>query len=352
MRQEKEPMETTGTKEDTFADFKALYIAEAEKDGLSGEELEQFKRGVDLYFARGADYAKIQAAGRRAGDFTPEEVAESIEAMKGFMDKDLGRISAAIERTAPAGAADILKKPAIVELREYMIDRARASLPDGAEAFLPDAIRTLDRLILHHYSDRNIDKEGLFDYHKDLLGHKEYGFLDNLLTFCWAEDGADNNEFISLIEKVNGEKVRDWKHLQDIIGINEVTGHEGKIKLGTPEAKVQARRDAAETLKSAVEYRYRTALEKALNSGAKYKDLLAIDPEAFGITGESIIGTEGAELARWDKATYQKEEIRESIGFWASLMEGSYMRPDLHTIADKLEAPYNEIWEAAEKYSF
>ena len=345
-------METTDTKEDAIADFKALVIAEAEKEGLAGAVLEAFKRGIDLHFSRGADYAKIQAAGRRAEDFTPEETAESMEAIKNFMHEDLDRIGAIVERTAPAGAADILNKPAIIELREYMIGRARAALSDGAEAFLPEAIRTLDRLILHHYSRRNIDKEGLFDYHKDLQGHKEYGFLDNLFTFCWAEDGADNNEFISLIEKVNGEKVRDWKHLQEITGINELTGYEGKINLGTPEAKENARRELTETLKKAVEYRYQTALEAALNSGAKYKDLLAIDPEAYGITGESIVGTEDAELARWDKGTYQKEKIRESIGFWASLIEGSYMRPDLHTIAEKLEAPYNEIWEAAEKYRF
>jgi hypothetical protein len=345
-------METTGTKEDIFADFKALFIAGAEKEGLPGEALEQFKRAVDLYFARGLDFAKIQTAGRRAEDFTPEELAESMEAIKGFMDKDLERIGAIVDRTATAGAADILKKPGIIELREYMIDRARAALSDGAEAFLPDAIRTLDRLILHHYSRRNIDKEGLFDYHKDLQGHNEYGFLDNLLTFCWAEDGADNNEFISLIEKVNGEKIRNWKHLQDITGIKEITGHDGKIKPGTTEAKEQARRELAETLKNAVEYRYRTAIETALNSGAKYKDLLAIDPEAFGITGESIIGTEAPELTRWDKAAYQKEKIRESIAFWTFIDEGSYMRPDLHAIAEKLEAPYNEIWLAAEKYRF
>jgi len=227
-------METTGTKEDTFADFKALYIAEAEKDGLSGEELEQFKRAIDLSFSRTQNFAKIQAAGRRAEDITPGELAESMEAIKDFMDKDLNRIGAIVERTAPAGKADILKKPAIIELREYMVDRARAALSDGAEAFLPDAIRTLDRLILHHYSRRNIDKEGLFDYHKDLLGHKEYGFLDNLLTFCWAEDGADNNEFISLIEKVNGEKIQNWKHLQEITGITELCPKDEKIELGTP----------------------------------------------------------------------------------------------------------------------
>ena len=151
---------------------------------------------------------------------------------------------------------------------------------------------------------------------------------------------------------MNGEKVRNWKHLQDITGIKELTGYEGKIEPGTPEAKEQARGELAETLKSAVEYRYRTALEKALNSGAKYKDLLAIDPEAFGITGESIVGTEDAELARWDKAAYQTEKIRESIGFWSYAMEASHTRPDLHTIAEKLEAPYSEIWEAAEKYRF
>jgi hypothetical protein len=343
-------METRDTKEDLLTDIKAFYISEAEKEGFAGEELEAFKRAVDLYFARGVDFAKMQAAGRRAEDFTPEETAESMEALKGFMAEDLDRIGAIVERTATAGAADILKKPAIVELREYMIDRARAALSDGAEAFLPDAIRTIDKLILHHYSRRNIDKEGLFDYHKDLPGHKEYGFLDNLLTFCWAEDGADNNEFITLIEKVNGEKIRSWKHLQEITGIEELIGHEGKIEPGTPEAKKEARRQLSETLKSAVEYRYGTALEKALNNGSKYKDLLAIDPEAFGITGESIIGTEDAELARWDKGTYQKEKIRESIGFWAFIDEGSLFRPDLHTIAEKLEAPYNEIWLAADMF--
>jgi hypothetical protein len=325
---------------------------DGEPEILEGGRLEQFKRVYQRYITKMGAYAKLISGERRAADVTKEEMWADIQELKRLSHEDLDRIGAIVERTAPAGAADILKKPAIVELREYMIDRARAALSDGAEAFLPDAIRTLDRLILHHYSGRNIDKEGLFDYHKDLQEHKEYGFLDNLLTFCWAEDGADNNEFISLIEKVNGEKVRNWKHLQELTGIEEITGHEGKIKIGTPEAKEEARRELSETLKHAVEYRYRAALEAALNNGAKYKDLLEIDPEAFGITGESIMGTEDAELARWDKETYQKEKIRESIGFWAFIDEGSYMRPDLHTIAEKLEAPYNEIWLAAEKYRF
>jgi len=347
-----ETNETKGYTLADIADIKADLIAGAEKDGLSGDALEQLKRAADLYITMNAAYAQTRIAGRLAEEITPEERAEIQKDMVSQFPDFVHRACAIAERTAPAGAADILKKPAIMELREYMIDRARAALSDGWEAFLPDAIRTLDRLILNHYSLWNVDKKGLYDYHKDLLGHKECGFLDNLLTFCWPEDGPSSNDFISLIEKVAGEKMRNWQHLRDITGIKELIGSEGKIKPGTPEAREEARAQLSDILKSAVEYRYRTALEKALNSGAKYKDLLAIDPEAFGITGENIVGTEDAELARWDKAAYQKEKIRESICFWAFIDESSYMRPDLHAVAEKLEAPYSEIWEAAEKYRF
>lgn len=289
-------MEASDTKEYTFDDLKALYIAGAEEEGLSGEALEQFKRAVDLMFSRGLAHAKILNAGRRAEDLTPEEHKANMEAIKSFMHEDLDRIGAIVERTAPAGAADILKKPAI---------------------------------------------------------------FDNLLTFSYIEDEENSHDYITLLENVTGEKIRDWRHLQEITGIYELTGHDENIKIGTPEAREEARRQLSETLKDAVEYRYQKALEKVLNDGGKYKDLLAIDPEAFGITGDIIIGTEeelkaeeqaeGAELARWDtyKEVYQKGEIRRAIALWASLFEADYFRPDLRTVAEKLDAPFYEIWQAA-----
>jgi hypothetical protein len=287
-------METRDTKEDLLTDIKAFYISEAEKEGFAGEELEAFKRGIDLYFSRGASFAKMLNAGRRAEDYTPEELAGSMEAIKSFMNEDAGRIDAII-------AEDPFKK------------RQR----ETAEKM---------RALRNEYPD---------DWTMP-LGE------------CKDETAAD--AFLSIVEDEYKTKVKDGKHLQELTGIDELIGHTGKIKLGTPAAREEAREQMKELFKDAVEYRYQTALEAALNSGAKYKDLLAIDPEAYGITGESIIGTEDAELARWDKGTYQKEKIREAIGFWASLMEGSLLRPDLHTIAEKLEAPYNEIWLAADRF--
>ena len=97
-------MEASDTKEYTFDDLKALYIAGAEEEGLSGEALEQFKRAVDLMFSRGLADAKILNAGRRAEDLTPEEHKASMEAIKSFMHEDLDLIGAIVERTAPAGA--------------------------------------------------------------------------------------------------------------------------------------------------------------------------------------------------------------------------------------------------------
>jgi len=133
-----------------------------------------------------------------------------------------------------------------------------------------------------------------------------------------------------------------------------------------------------DTLKLAFEYRYDKALEQVLNNGGKYADLLAIDPESFGITGDMVLGTEEelrageiaedaenrkeekkrgdktkypkTEYARWGeyKEVYQKDKIRRAIAEWASLCEGHYARPELQAIAENLEAPYREVWHAAE----
>ena len=84
--------------------------------------------------------------------------------------------------------------------------------------------------------------------------------------------------------------------------------------------------------------KYERALRTAINEGAKYKELLKIDPKEFNLpeTWGSF----------YNRPANKENSILQAIADEFFLMETIVMHPDLRDIAEELEAPYSVILEA------
>ena len=83
---------------------------------------------------------------------------------------------------------------------------------------------------------------------------------------------------------------------------------------------------------------YYKALRTALENGAKYKDLLKIDPKDFNLpeTWGSFFG----------RPANKENSILKAISKEYLLIESIVIHPSLRDIAEDLEAPYSVIMEA------
>ena len=84
--------------------------------------------------------------------------------------------------------------------------------------------------------------------------------------------------------------------------------------------------------------KYERAIKTAIENGAKYKELLKIDPKEF-----SLPETWGSFYSR---PANKENTILKCIADEFLLMESIVMHPDLRDIAEELEAPYSVIIEA------
>jgi hypothetical protein len=84
--------------------------------------------------------------------------------------------------------------------------------------------------------------------------------------------------------------------------------------------------------------RYERALKTAINEGAKYNELLKIDPKDFNLpeTWGSF----------YNRPANKENSILQAIADEFYLIESLVMHPDLRDIAEELEAPYSVILEA------
>lgn len=116
-------------------------------------------------------------------------------------------------------------------------------------------------------------------------------------------------------------KVKDGKHLQKITRITKETLE------GLEETVISSRCS-----------KYFRALEKALEEGAKYKDLLQIKPQDFGLpeTWSGCLGSDQYSSILWALS------FEFLINVPASLM----LLPDLRSIAQEIEAPYSVLMDA------
>lgn len=143
--------------------------------------------------------------------------------------------------------------------------------------------------------------------------------------------------FIDYVEETLQTKVKNGKHLQKLTGITHCKA--GKyITPDTKEAKNEAIRELEETVINSRYSKYFRALARALQEGVKYKDLLQIKPQDFGLpktTWSGCIGSDQYSSILW--ALSFEFLINET----ASLM----LLPDLRSIAKEIEAPYSVLMD-------
>jgi len=136
-------------------------------------------------------------------------------------------------------------------------------------------------------------------------------------------------------------KVKDAKHLSKLTGITELYNYWDKEKgfLDDEEAEALAKQTKRplKSFKATPEQSRAEALRQL--SGAKYKELLAIEPKDYGLTKEP--------WQNYGRNT-KKSSILGTIGDCFLIYEpgGLMVRPSLRAIAKELEAPYSAIMEA------
>lgn len=169
---------------------------------------------------------------------------------------------------------------------------------------------------------------------------KDWGVVFSTSVYLDVEEAQE--AFVDYVEETYQTKVKDSKHLQKLTGITHLDSWDSKAgKYITPdteeEAKENAIRELEETLIRSRYSKYFRALEKALQEGVKYKDLLQIKPQDFGLpkTWSGCLGSDQYSSILW------------ALSFEFLINEpGSLMfLPDLRTIAQEIQAPYSVLMD-------
>jgi len=187
----------------------------------------------------------------------------------------------------------------------------------GAEA-LADKVRSRGEIaaeILRDYLR-------YINYKKEIAEtYQESKSWDRVITTAvYSDENEAQEAFIDYVEETYQTKVKDGKHLQKLTGITEETLE-----------------SLEETVINSMYSKYFRALEKALQGGAKYKDLLQIKPQNFGLpkTWSGCLGSDQYSSILW--AISYEFLINEP----ASLI----LLPDLRSIAQEIEAPYSVLMD-------
>jgi hypothetical protein len=184
------------------------------------------------------------------------------------------------------------------------------------------------------------------DYKKEIIEtyqeSKDWGVVFS--TSVYSDVIEAQESFIDYVEETYQTKVKDGKHLQKLTGITHLDSWDSKAnKYITPdtegEAKENAIRELEETVINARHSKYFRALEKAIQEGAKYKDLLQIKPQDYGLPKDfkrkNIVGSDQYNSILW------------ALSFEFLINEpGSLMLlPDLRSIAQEIQAPYSVVMD-------
>ena len=143
---------------------------------------------------------------------------------------------------------------------------------------------------------------------------------DNLLTKVVCNCDYGQESFIEYLEEILQICIKDGEHLQMITGITEVSLAE-----------------LEETVKNARYSRYHRALLNALSEGAKYKDLLKIMPQDFGLPKiwSGYLGSDQKSTILW--AIY----YHYSIPYFSAL--GMFALPNIRKIAKDLDVSHDVL---------
>ena len=177
----------------------------------------------------------------------------------------------------------------------------------------------------------------------------------DIFTEIYSDEEYLNDIFIRLIEEKEGVAITSAKQLQELSGITEIYGYWDKDKeeivqykdntiSNKKEAQNEAKRQIEETFIVGMFNRYIITIEDMLEAGAKYKDVLLLNPKDFNLP-EQWSGT-GAknkqEVILW--AISLSYVIRETPGLMIT--------PSLRSIAKKIEAPYSVVMDSYKLHRF
>ena len=170
----------------------------------------------------------------------------------------------------------------------------------------------------------------------------------DIFTEIYSDEYSLNDIFIRLVEEKEGVLITSAKQLQEFTGITEIYGYWDSEKGETiqykdktistkKEAKEEAKKQIEETFTAGMYSRYSSVLECMLEAGAKYKDIVIINPKDFNLP-EKWSGT---------LATNKEEVILWAISFTYLINEpaGLMMLPNLRLIAEEIEAPYSVLMD-------
>jgi len=139
-------------------------------------------------------------------------------------------------------------------------------------------------------------------------------------TAVYSDVVEAQEAFIDYVEETYQTKVKDGKHLQKLTGI-----------------KAETLEGLEETVLNSRYSKYFRALEKDLQEGAKYKDLLQIKPQDFGLpkTWSGCLGSDQYSSILW------------ALSFEFLINEPGYLMllPDLRSIAQEIQAPYSVLMD-------
>lgn len=169
---------------------------------------------------------------------------------------------------------------------------------------------------------------------------KDWGVVFSTSVYSDVKEAQES--FIDYVEETYQTKVKDGKHLQKLTGITHLDSWDSKagkyITSDTEEeAKENAIRELEETVINSRYSKYFRALEKALQEGAKYKDLLQIKPQDFGLpkTWSGCLGSDQYSSILW------------ALSFEFLIDEPAFLMllPDLRSIAQEIQAPYSVLMD-------
>ena len=245
-----------------------------------------------------------------------------------------------ILRLIEARLAPIMNKyEAIASTGKRNIEANGGSLEEMLEAFKKEYNEATDLAIeaIEKTEDfRGLRYQKCYEALKKSHEQKDINSWGDLLTEIYQDDDALNEIFVRLVEEQENIKITSAKQLQEVTGITELWSYwkgEEQIeypdtKEGKKQAQKQAKEEIEETFILAMEFRYSNLLEGMLKTGAKYKDLLSIEPGSFHLSKEK-----------------QEYIIKKTLYLYYNLIEPSFFRPDLKTIAEEIEAPYSVLMD-------
>lgn len=173
-------------------------------------------------------------------------------------------------------------------------------------------------------------------YNRDLKGiteaYSKSKSWEDVITSGYFNSDEDTSleAFIDLVEDVYKTKIKDAKQLDKLTGLTTLLSKEPNIEKG--------KEPTLEYILTSSRYsKYFRALEKALQEGAKYKDLLQIKPQDFGLpkTWSGCLGSDQYSSIFWALS------FEFLIAEPASLM----LLPDLRSIAQEIQAPYSVLMD-------